>query len=117
MRYKDVWPDPLYHVMEDIVHERLRQDEKWGIQEHSVMKWSTILGEEFGEACKEALEFDQPYVDDENISKLRAELVQVAAVAAAWIEHLDRGTCWCGMPKGHDESHILTGKHKLEFDL
>jgi hypothetical protein len=43
-----------------------------------------VLGEEFGEVCR-ALN------DGEDPSALRAELIQVAAVAVAWVERIDRG--------------------------
>jgi hypothetical protein len=72
--------------------ERERQDEKWGEQNHDDMTWSAILGEEFGEACQAALEGNPAWGrdDDESLRKLRHELVQVAAVAMAWVEALDR---------------------------
>lgn len=69
-------------VIIEVIKERNRQDEKWGVQYHRPLYWIGILGEEYGEACKEAIEF--------NTSKFRAELVQVAAVAIAAIEDLDR---------------------------
>ena len=71
------------NALESVVAERKRQDEKWGIQNHHFGVWLTILGEEFGEACKAALEFDGP--------RYRCELVQTAAVACAAIEAYDRG--------------------------
>jgi hypothetical protein len=53
-----------------------------------------ILAEEVGEAAKEALEHHwagKHYPPDpERLNRLRAELVQVAAVAVAMIESLDR---------------------------
>ena len=39
-------------VMLEISKERFRQDEKWGPQHHRMSDWLSILGEEFGEACK-----------------------------------------------------------------
>lgn len=42
-----------------------------------------VADEEFGEVCKAWLERDMP--------NLREELIQVAAVAVAWIEELDNG--------------------------
>lgn len=42
-------------VFTDIHNERVRQDEKWGAQRHNPTFWMGILGEEFGEACQEAL--------------------------------------------------------------
>jgi NTP pyrophosphatase (non-canonical NTP hydrolase) len=71
-------------VVEDIEIERKRQDEKWGVQNHNLVKWSVILGEETGEVCKAALEND--------MSSMRDELIQVAAVAIAAIECIDRSS-------------------------
>ena len=74
-------------VLADVLTERSRQDKKWGEQNHLPAYWMTILGEEFGEACQEALrvEFGAKSTDD-----LRAELIQVAAVAVGAVERLDR---------------------------
>ena len=83
------WPTNSFRrVMGDVLHERGQQDSKWGEQNHSPFTYLTILGEEYGEACQAALhlEFGGPEAD-----KLREELVQVAAVAVAFIECLDRG--------------------------
>lgn len=92
-------------ALADIGHERERQFSKWGPQHHpngtsklvyapqrdfarawcdrraagGHVTWSDILTEEYFEALAE----ENPYA-------LRAELVQVAAVCAAWIEDLDR---------------------------
>lgn len=91
--------------IDDIIQERKRQVNKWGVQRHAdgtgdiidakradIMRrardiadngggdvtWRMILLEEVYEAFAE---FD--------VDKLRSELVQVAAVAAAWIEDID----------------------------
>jgi hypothetical protein len=47
-----------------------------------------VLGEEFGEVAREVAESvaGKPLATD----RLRAELVQVAAVCVAWVERLDR---------------------------
>lgn len=105
-------------VLAAIVAERGRQDAKWGEQNHpdgtgddelllrgrslaapvtmgtlayvarattdaaaktGTVTWADILLEEVGEAFAES-----------NPAKLRAELVQVAAVAAQWVEAIDR---------------------------
>ncbi len=91
-------------MLDDVLEERLRQDRKWGEQNHPDRpdhasgpemagevehvgrwaleegpSWAAILLEEVGEA-----------VAEEDTAKLRAELVQVAAVAVAWIEAIDR---------------------------
>jgi hypothetical protein len=66
----------------DVAKERTSQDRKWGVQNHTPERWLVILGEEYGEACKEALEG--------NLDAYRHELVQTAAVAMAAIDSLDR---------------------------
>jgi hypothetical protein len=99
-------PDTAYSpVYGAIARERDAQDAKWGEQNHpdgtagagrrtearnatlwtnmqaaeKTLCWSDILEEEVAEALAE----DDPAL-------LRAELVQVAAVAVAWIEAIDR---------------------------
>lgn len=50
-----------------------------------------VLGEEFGECCRAALErgVDGETAHDNHGKDLRKELIQLAAVAVAWIEALD----------------------------
>ena len=103
----DVHPRHFY-VLVQVAAERLRQDERWGEQNHpdgtgtarSVVAdvaadharnacevafatgngtWRHILLEEVYEALAEA-----------DPQKLRTELIQVAAVATAWVEAIDR---------------------------
>ena len=82
------------HAIRCVTDERGRQLEKWGVQNHSPLEWMGILGEEYGEAMREAIEHhwrDKHYVQDpDRLARYRAELVQVAAVAVAAIESLDR---------------------------
>lgn len=91
-------------VLQEVLNERLAQDRKWGQQNHpdgtsksyrgaasvareecdnsaqdGTIGWLHILREEFYEASAET---DQ--------AKLRNELIQVAAVAVAWVECIDR---------------------------
>lgn len=80
-------------ILSDIDNERLRQLEKWGVQRHPAPVWMTILTEEVGEAARAIMDHTYEKVKPsrvENPGDLRAELVQVAAVAVAWIEDLDR---------------------------
>ena len=42
-------------VIDWIVVERSRQDEKWGAQHHDILEWMVILTEELGEAAQAAL--------------------------------------------------------------
>lgn len=90
-------------ILEDVFSERMRQLKKWGVQHHPDLGgeddireyilladdykerngdqadgWDTILLEEVYEALAES----DPQL-------LRAELVQSAAVIAAWIEDID----------------------------
>lgn len=74
--------NPTASVLAEVYGERFKQDEKWGVQDHSPDKWHTILMEELGEACEAELEGDS--------DKWRAEMIQVAAVAVAAIECYDR---------------------------
>ncbi len=85
------------HAIVDVTDERGRQLQKWGVQDHPIADWFLILGEEVGEAQREACEhvfvgrFPDHYPNDpERLKRLRAELVQVAAVAVAMVESLDR---------------------------
>jgi len=92
-------------VLEEVKKERLAQHNKWGEQNHhngtssdrfkelanchrditdvstqdGTLTWLHILREEVYEAFAE-----------EDPQKLREELVQIAAVAVAWIEAIDR---------------------------
>jgi hypothetical protein len=102
-------------VLGDIGEERVRQDERWGAQNHpdgtgpgllmpvggitadlyreamrdrcdlmhqvAAGTWEHILTEEYAEAMAE-----------DDVARLRKELIQLAAVAVAWVEHIDRRT-------------------------
>lgn len=92
------------HVFRDIVEERARQDAKWGEQNHpDGTNWSyEIEAEHFKALCDREAEagkvtwrhilLEEVYeaLAEENPAMLRDELVQVAAVAAAWVEAIDR---------------------------
>jgi hypothetical protein len=92
------------NFLRDVDAERLRQIDKWGDQRHpdgtnlknsdwrdhvqgqcrraaaeDRVTWAHILQEEFVEALAEV----EP-------DKIRTELIQVAAVCAAWISDIDR---------------------------
>lgn len=77
----------LAAVLVDVVAERERQDVKWGVQDHNDYVWNAILGEEVGEVSQALI--DHQFKGAE-FKDARAELVQVAAVAVAWIEAIDR---------------------------
>ncbi len=67
-----------YDAIGDVILERIRQDEKWGEQNHPEAMWLAILSEEFGEVAKAMLDAD--------FVSVRSELAQVAAVCVAWLE-------------------------------
>lgn len=73
-------------ALSDIDMERTRQRLKWGRQRHEHTFWACILTEEVGEAAKVCIELPH------DIPALRKELIQVAAVAVAWVEHIDEMT-------------------------
>lgn len=98
----------IENILGDILFEREQQDAKWGEQNHDPILWCAILGEEVGEVNKAALEARVAFnnssinIDDEfdvesfcqsqnyMYKSLREELIQVASVAIAFIESLDR---------------------------
>lgn len=69
-------------VVGEVGDERVRQDKKWGEQNHAAPVWFAILGEEVGEVARAMLE-GKP-------GAYREELLQVAAVAIAAVECYDR---------------------------
>jgi len=74
-------------ILREVIDERQRQDDKWGVMNHNGPTWSAVLGEEYGEVCQEVLRMD---FGKKDAADLRKELIQVAAVAVAWIECLER---------------------------
>ncbi|HEV7680017.1 MAG TPA: hypothetical protein VGQ42_15750 [Candidatus Dormibacteraeota bacterium] len=68
----------------EVLDERDHQDVKWGVQDHDPFTYVAILGEEFGEFCREVLESNRGVPT----TNLYTEAVQVAAVALKIIECL-----------------------------
>jgi len=93
-------------VLEEIQAEKIKQNAKWGEQNHNLVEWIAILGEEFGEASREAVDYhfaNQPkgetldtdslgfeHLQHTRLKDYRKELIQLAAVAVQAIESLDR---------------------------
>lgn len=73
---------PFFRQARKVLEERVRQDDKWGVQDHDDKRWLAILAEEFGESARAILERDGKALDE--------ELVHVAAVAFAWLESRER---------------------------
>ena len=68
-------------VFELIRYERKKQDEKWGVDRNlSSFEWLTVLTEEVGECAKAILKRDN--------NNLKREIIQVAAIAVAWMEDI-----------------------------
>ena len=86
-------------IFDDILAERLRQDEMWGPQRHEWPIWSAILTEEVGEVAEACLRAH--WGMDADLDHLREELIQVAAVAVHILERIDAGD---GVPLVRSES-------------
>ena len=83
--------DTMAAALDEVTWERWRQDEKWGEQNHDLLVWHAILSEEVGEFAEALLTARlQTGTGDGGIGQVRAEIIQVAAVAVAIIEHIDR---------------------------
>ncbi len=103
-------------VLDEVSNERLRQDARWGQQSHpngTGADWEFCSGQHAGWAqeaaddarrrCQEAPErvwgdtyalilneeVAEAFAEDDP-QRLRTELIQVAAVAVAWVEKIDR---------------------------
>lgn len=75
------WDKCVNETLSQIGNERVKQTLKWGMQDHSLEKWTVILTEEVGELAKAVLEQD--------LDGVKKEAVQIAAVAAAIVQKLD----------------------------
>ena len=91
MKKESVW---IERVIADVRDERVRQDNMWSEQNHTPFEYLAILGEEVGEANRGAMKaYDwklKNWPSLKDLENYREELVQVAAVAVAAIECLDR---------------------------
>lgn len=79
--------DQTISVCMEVFHERIKQNEKWGIQVHDFGTWLMILGEEFGEVCQ-ALQSTKGWSKDTDAQDPFKELIQLAAVAVAIAEQI-----------------------------
>jgi NTP pyrophosphatase (non-canonical NTP hydrolase) len=81
----------------DVETECQEQEKRWGLNSDRASQdpclWLVVLAEEFGEVARELCEGWGAIV---SLERLRAEIVQVAAVAVSWIEALDSDVtnCW-----------------------
>lgn len=93
--YVMVIDDSLHSVLK----ERVAQDAKWGMQNHHPLEWLAILSEEVGEFAQTLLTQRKGALRQvegaPHPKRVRAEAVQVAAVALAIVECCDRDN-WTG---------------------
>lgn len=94
MRFEDT--KRQMDVLDAVISERGRQDDKWGEQNHDDSKWLAILMEEVGEVARDILEGNS--VED--------EITQCAAVAVAWMECIYRRTITAS-PNVQDDGRII----------
>lgn len=82
-------------ILKRVKEERAAQDKKWGEQNHHLPLWATILGEEYGEFCQAVNETVLYNTDKKHlggIENIKKELIQIAAVAIATIECIERNS-------------------------
>jgi|GEM_PF-3437339 len=83
----------MIDVWKAVVRERQAQDQRFGKQNYDAAHWLPILAKEFGEVSKEVCDCTFPSSEVAEvmaIGKLQNELIQVAAVAIAWAESIQR---------------------------
>lgn len=125
----------LTRVLGDITDERQHQENIGEAKRAAGKDWRScadprmpggdpmrylVLGEEFGEVANAMLE-------GAGDAHLRAELVQVAAVAVAWVEAIDRRrwcecrrACGCRVvpyPAGSECRDCARGRHRVAPDV
>ncbi len=96
---------PLKSILDEVYLERARQDAKWGEQNHpngTGGEWAQEEADSCRQLCDVAFqdgcgtfrlilaeEVAEAFAESDK-TRLREELIQVAAVAVAWVEKLDR---------------------------
>ena len=71
--------------------ELKRQKDKWGVQDHNATMWATIIGEQYGEMCKEVNEFMFTPTPEIEV-KMFEEAVQTAAYCIAMCGNMLRNS-------------------------
>ena len=87
-RYQREFDSRGNDVLGSVLSERMSQDQKWGEQNHDDLYWLAILTEEVGEVAQEIITPKQDGCFPED--RVVKELIQVAAVAVAWVEAIGR---------------------------
>jgi len=73
-------------ILSEIEAERDRQDARWGVQDHHLLEWNAILGEEVGEVAQAIVDY---HFQQKPVARVREECIQAAAVLAAMVEYID----------------------------
>lgn len=81
--------EELSQSLLDVIEERIRQDKKWGEQNHNPYIYLAILVEEVGELAQAVLQ-TQFGGDKGGWDNVRKEAIHTAAVSLALLECLDR---------------------------
>lgn len=81
-------------VFDDIDSERERQVALFGEQNHHPAYWLAVLGKQVGQLGEAIVqrEWAAEHLKARMLDKVRTEAIQVAAVAVAIIEAIDRGS-------------------------
>ncbi len=89
---KPEWVEGREEAFSLIREERRKHWLKWGVADHVDGTWLKIIAEEFGELAKEMLTYQfDPEDTDANKNRI-TEAVQLAAVCAAYVQHLKTGS-------------------------
>ncbi|GKV55997.1 hypothetical protein NCCP2222_19440 [Sporosarcina sp. NCCP-2222] len=83
----------MCEVNDDVLQERMQQNEKWGLQRYDYGYWLAILVEEVGEVAQ-AIQQGSVASKETDADDLYTELIHVAAVASAIAEQVkeERGS-------------------------
>lgn len=72
-----------------ILTERLKQEVKWGQQNHKPEIFLAILMEEVGELAQAILETNLGFGENQGIDKIKKETIHCAAVSLAMLECIE----------------------------
>lgn len=84
-------------AVEDVLDERIRQDDTWGVQNHHPAYWLAIIGKQVGQFGTAVLNREWWTDRDKATKRMREEAVQMTAVGLAIIECIDAGEMPVGL--------------------
>lgn len=86
-------------AVNDVLVERDRQDELFGVQNHHPAYWLALLGKQSGQlgAAIVQREWANPLNREKMLKQVRNEAIQLTAVGLAFIEAIDRGEVPVGL--------------------